>query len=54
VAARDACYKVISHKVPIIDHDRLEKEFTKDELFATLGTMKNGKCPGIDGLSCAF
>lgn len=54
VAARDACYRVVPHKVSVVDHDRLDREFTKDELFATLCSMKNGKSPGMDGLPCEF
>jgi len=54
VAARNACYKVVPHKVFVVDRDRLDRDLTKDELFASLCSMKSGKSPGIDGLPCGF
>jgi hypothetical protein len=54
VAAKNACYRVVPHKVSVVDHDRLDKDFTKDKLFVALCLMKNGKSPGIDGLPCEF
>jgi hypothetical protein len=33
VATRDASYRVVPHKISIIDQDKLDKDFTKDELF---------------------
>jgi hypothetical protein len=54
VAARDACYKVVPHKVYIGDRDRLEIYFTKDDFFVSLSSMQNGKSLGIDGLPCEF
>jgi hypothetical protein len=54
VAARDACFRVVPHKVLIGDRDRLERDFMKDEFFVALSSMQNGKSSGIDGLPCEF
>nr|QHR88373.1 hypothetical protein Q903MT_gene2386 [Picea sitchensis] len=39
VAVRNSCYQVVPHKVSVGDRDRLDRAFTKDELFATLCSM---------------
>ena len=52
--ARNVCYKVVPHKVSICDGDRLERDFTKEEYFNALTSMKNGKSPSIDGQPCEF
>lgn len=54
MAARTSCYQVIPHQVSVGDRDRLDSDFTKDELFAALCSMQNGKSPGMDGLPCEF
>lgn len=54
VAARDACCRVVPRKVSVGDRDRLDRVFTKDELYATLSSMQNGKSPGLYGLPCEF
>jgi len=45
---------VLLHKVSIIDHDKLDKHFTEDEIFAAICSMQNGKSLGIDGLTYEF
>lgn len=52
VAAINAHYRVMQQKVSILDHDRLEKKFTKDEHFPSLSSMKNSKSLGFDRVSC--
>jgi hypothetical protein len=54
VATRNPCYRVVPHKVSVVDYDRLNKDFTKDEHFAHFCSMKNGKSLGIDGFPCEF
>jgi hypothetical protein len=39
-------------KVSAIDRDSLNSEISKNELFSTLKSMKNGKSCGLDGLPC--
>ena len=36
------------------ERDSCEGEFTKDELFASLGGLQTGKSPGSDGLPTEF
>jgi len=36
------------------ERERLEANFTKDELFEALNSMQNGKSLGMDGLPCEF
>jgi len=40
----------------LADHDRtmLDREISENELYETLKTFSNGKCPGNDGLSAEF
>ena len=45
---------MIPHKVFIGDQDKLDNEFSKEELFSTLCSMQNGKCPSINGFPCDF
>lgn len=52
MATKNACFRVAPHKVSVVDHDRLDRDFTKDDLFVALCSMKNGKSPGIDRLPC--
>lgn len=54
VATRNACHKVVQNKVSVVDCDRLDWDFTKDELFVALSSMNNGKSPGLDAISCEF
>jgi hypothetical protein len=54
VGARNSYYKVILHKVPIGDEDRLGSDFLKDKLFVALSSMQNGKSSGLDGLPCEY
>jgi hypothetical protein len=39
VATRNSHYKVIPHKVLVGNWDRLDSEFSKEELFAVLNSM---------------
>jgi len=48
VVSRDACYRLVSHKVLIRDPNILEGYFTKDEFLVSLSSMKNRKSLGID------
>lgn len=41
-------------KVSCGDRDRLDREFSKEELFAASSSMQNGKSRGMDGLPCEF
>lgn len=52
--ARKSCYNVIPRKVARGDREKLETNFTKEELFKALNSMQNGKASGIDGLPCEF
>ena len=52
--ARNSYYRVIPHKVFVIDHDRLGKDFIEDELFVVLSYIKNSKSLWIDGQYCEF
>jgi hypothetical protein len=54
VVARQACFKVVPHKVLIGDRDRLKRDFTKDEFFVVLSSMLNEKSSGIDGFPYEF
>ena len=51
---RNSFYKVIPHKVSIGDQDRLDNDFSKEELFSTLCSMQNGKSPSMNGFPCEF
>ena len=46
VASGKASYGVLPNKVLVVGHDRLDRDFTKEELFAILSTMNNGKSLG--------
>ena len=47
----NAFYNVVPRKVSICHSDRLDLNFTKDEFFNTLTSMKSGKYLGIDQCS---
>ena len=49
---RNSFYKVIPHKAFIGVQDRLDNEFSKEELFSTLCSMQNGKSSSINGFHC--
>ena len=49
-----SCYKVVPNKVSVVDHDRLDRYFTEEELFAALSSVNNGKSHGLDGIPCEF
>ena len=51
---RNSFYKVIPHKVSIGDQDRLDNDFSKEELFSTPFSMQNGKSSSMNGLPCEF
>lgn len=51
---RGACYRVVPWKVSIRDWDKMEEEFTKEELFVSLSWMKTWKSLGFDGPPCEF
>lgn len=40
--------------IPFVDHHRLDRDFTKEELFAALGFMNNDKSPGVGGVPYEF
>lgn len=48
VVTNNSCYLTVPYKVSIRDEDRLDNDFTKDELFASLCSMKNWKSSGMD------
>jgi hypothetical protein len=51
LAARNACSWVVPLcKVSSGDWDRLDRDFSKEDLFGALTLMKNGKLSSIDGL----
>jgi hypothetical protein len=52
--ARNYCHRINPHKVSIRDWGRLDNDFSKEELFATLNSMQNGKSPSFDKLPCEF
>lgn len=54
VVARDFYYRVIPHKVSIRDKDTINNDLSKEELFATLSFMWNGKSPRLDIFPCEF
>lgn len=39
VGAKNCCYKVILHKLCVGDQDRLDNDFSKEELFAVLSSL---------------
>ena len=45
---------MVTHKFSLTDRDRLDGDFTKEELFDSLLSMQNGESPGINGLPCEF
>lgn len=54
VGAKNYCYDIIPYNVYIGDRDKLDSDFSMEELIATLSSMHNGKSPGLDGLPCEF
>jgi hypothetical protein len=54
VATRNALYRLFPHKVSIVNYYRLDRDFTNDEIFVALCSVKNGKSPRIDGFPCEF
>ena len=54
VAARNVCYRVVPIKVSILYYDKLDRDFSKEELFAALSYMWNDKSPGVDDMPCEF
>lgn len=52
--ARNYCLKMVPHNISICNQDRLDKDFTKEEIFNALTSMKSCKSLGIDGLHCEF
>ena len=51
---RNSFYKVIPHNVSIRDQDRLNNEFSKEDLFSTLCSMQNGKAPSMNEFTWEF
>ena len=49
-----AYFRVVPSNISIGDQDNLDGDFMKEEFFAALSSMQNGKSPGIDGLPCEF
>jgi hypothetical protein len=54
MATRNSCYKVILPNVSMWVQDRLDSDFLKEELFATLCSMQNENSPSMNGLPCKF
>jgi hypothetical protein len=52
VVSRDASYSVVPYKVSFGDRNRLDKSFSKEDLFASMSSMQNFKCLGMDGIHC--
>jgi hypothetical protein len=42
------------HKVYVGDQNKLNNDFLKEEPFAALNSIHNGKSPGLDGLPSKF
>jgi hypothetical protein len=38
----------------VVDQDRMDVVLSKEEPFAAISSMNNGKSPNIDGLPCEF
>ena len=53
-AALQGIMQYVEHVVSDANAARLEKPFTKDEIFYALKHLKNDKTPGLDGLSKEF
>ena len=49
-----AYFRMVPSNISTGDQDNLDGDFMKEELFAALCSMQNGKSPGIDGLPCEF
>ena len=45
---------MVPNNISTGDQDNLDGDFMKEEFFATLSSMQNGKSPGIDGFPCEF
>jgi hypothetical protein len=54
VATRDAYCNVVSCKVSCRDRDRLDRDFSREELYVALSSMHNSKSSVLDGLPCEF
>lgn len=54
MATRDACCRVVPCKVSSGDRDWLDRDFFREEIYATLTSMQNGKLLGMNGLPCKF
>jgi hypothetical protein len=54
LAAREACCRVVPHKVTTSDYDSLDRNFSKEELFVALSLMQNGNSLGMDGSRVSF
>jgi hypothetical protein len=48
MVARNYCYKVVPHKVYVVDYDRFHRDYMKDKRFVVVFSMKNGKLIKMD------